>query len=115
MPLIILPFLQRNLVMPTSTTRYFLILWLCISCTSPQSLFDGVIRILQDGEDQFTNEPEDIPDDRMYSEYDFIIVGAGTAGCALANRLSEIADWTILLIEAGKQKSFQLTNSHFIT
>jgi choline dehydrogenase-like flavoprotein len=39
-------------------------------------------------------------------EYDFIIVGSGPGGCVLANRLTEIKKWNVLVIEAGKVETF---------
>ncbi len=37
----------------------------------------------------------------MVAEFDYVIVGAGSAGCLLANRLSANPDRRVLLIEAG--------------
>ena len=45
-------------------------------------------------------------EERNLGDFDYVIVGAGSAGCLLANRLSADADQRVLLFEAGGRDSY---------
>src|SRR5690606_12132114 len=56
--------------------------------------------------DQGTRHHDETGARMAEQEYDYVIIGAGTAGCLLANRLSADGRKRVLLIEAGGKDNY---------
>lgn len=80
------------------------ILLVIINERSALNIVQTLGKFISMGQNRLDHEVEDR--ESLRSNYDFIVVGGGSAGCALAARLSENPNWKVLLLEAGGSENF---------
>ncbi|XP_033213297.1 glucose dehydrogenase [FAD, quinone]-like [Belonocnema kinseyi] len=68
-------------------------------CTCMTTIFATLTWVFWPEDVEFSKHPK-----IRRNVFDIIVVGGGSAGCVLGNRLSEIEEWNVLLLEAGGEE-----------
>lgn len=77
----------------------------CVLVHCQCQLLSSVMDFLSRGQRHTAIEDLDETKDGKRNEFDFIVVGGGSAGCAVAARLTENPNFSVLLLEAGGQEN----------
>ncbi|XP_035775482.1 glucose dehydrogenase [FAD, quinone]-like [Anopheles albimanus] len=76
-------------------------------------LIDATVWLQRPDIVDFHNRIQSVPGPFIQDIYDFVVIGAGSAGAVMAARLSEMCHWDVLLLEAGQDETY-LTDIPFL-
>lgn len=83
---------------------FLFVIWLQSEYALAQQLKLPIFDHLYMSTNNFTESIHDTHN--FLKEYDFIVVGSGSGGSVVANRLSELDNFSVLLLEAGGEENF---------
>lgn len=69
--------------------------YMSIHAHTIHDMTQALSKFIEDSKIHSISEPPETLN--LFKSYDFVIVGAGSAGCVIANRLTEIHEWKVII------------------